>query len=93
MDFKCDLFPPERPPKLFVIGKSSDHKVFPAIEIVVNGRVVWSGEAFASRYFKPLEIELPVDALKHSNRLVLRNTAPSTQSQRLPEIHYAVIRR
>ena len=93
MDFKCDLFPPERPPKLFVIGKSSDHRVFPAIEIVVNGRVVWSGEAFASRYFKPLEIELPVDALKHSNRLVLRNTAPSTQSQRMPEIHYAVIRR
>jgi hypothetical protein len=63
------------------------------MELEVNGRVVWRGGPFASRGFKPREIEIPVDALARSNKFVLRNVSPADDSDRKAVVHYVVIRR
>ena len=94
MNFRCDDYPPEAPPKLFVVGMAFKAGVFPEIDIEVNGRVVWHGTAFeVSYFFKPLEVTLPVDALQRSNRLVIRNVSSASEDRRMPMIHYVVIRK
>ena len=94
MSFGCDDFPPERAPRLVVVGEAWSAKAFPEVEIEVNGRVVWRGVAFnVPYYFKPLEVEIPVDALQRSNRLVIRNASPESESNRKPLIHFVVIKR
>ena len=92
--FRCDEFPPERPPKVFVVGASFHAGVVPEIEIEVNGSIVWRGPAFAKPYyFTPLEVTIPVNTLQRSNRLVVRNVSPVSEPFRKPTIHYAVIKR
>ena len=92
MDFACNLFPPESPPKLTIVGASFSAKVNPLIEVEVNGQSVWRGEAFIPFRYKPHEIELPVNAIRRSNRLVIRNIAQAGNWERKPKIHYAVIK-
>ena len=97
MSFPCDDYPPERTPKLILVGLSFQAGNLPILEIVLNGRAVWRGEAFnVPYYFKPIEIELPIHALLRSNNLEVRNVsphAPGTGTIRQAEIHYAVIKR
>ena len=90
--FSCEPFPPERPFTFIVVGKPWK-KNQPEMELEVNGRVVWRGGPFASRGFKPREIEIPVDALARSNKFVLRNVSPADDSDRKAVVHYVVIRR
>ena len=90
--FACEPFPPEKPFKLIVVGKPWQ-QTRPEMELEVNGRVVWRGEPFVSKFFKPCEIEIPVDALARSNKFVLRNVSPADDSGRKAVVHYVVIRR
>ena len=89
--FACDPFPPEAVPRLFVCA-TSFVKEKPLIEIEVNGQSIWRGEAFDARCYAPMEVEVPVHALKrYGNRLVIRNV--STEAERKPLVHYVVIKK
>ena len=92
-NFECAPFPPERPPKLIFVGMDWNGNKAP-VEIEVNGRVVWKGLPFPTRhYFKPFELEVPVDALERYNKFVFRNAAPPEQSDKKAIVHYVVIRK
>ena len=95
ISFPCDDYPPERPPKLIIVGMLFQTGNLPTVEIVLNGRSVWRNEAFnVPHYFKPIEIELPIDALLRSNNLDIRNVSEKSPGIiRQAEIHYAVIKR
>ena len=94
MNFRCEDYPPETPPRLVVVGMAFKAGVFPEIEIEVNGRVVWRGTTFDKSYFfTPLEVTLPVDALQRSNRLVVRNVSSASEPSRKALIHYVVIKK
>ena len=93
MTFTCHQFPPERPPKMILVAMAFKPNGAPDMEVEVNGRVVWRGKAFVAKYFKPLEVDLPVDALKRDdNSLVIRNATPPEEHWRKPLVHYVVIR-
>ena len=90
--FQCQQFPPEKPFKLVIMGMAfNDPK--PILEVEVNGRVLWRGEAFIRYYFKPLEVEIPVDAMQRANVFRIKNVGPAAESERCAIIHYAVIRK
>ena len=95
MSFSCNDFPPERAPRLLLVGRAWNYRFVPTLEVEVNGRVVWRGLAFEKpRLFTVLEVEIPVDALQRGNKLVVRNVAsPDNGGAYKPEIHYAVIKR
>ena len=90
--FNCDQFPPQRPFKLIATGIRWNLNPV-EVEVEVNGRVIYKGKAFDPPRYAPMEFEIPVDALRRSNRFVIRNTAPADESHRKPEIHYVVIRK
>ena len=90
MSFDCELFPPERPPRAIICAMGTQ----PDMEIEVNGRVIRHERMFISHWFKPYEIEMPVDALRrYGNKLVIRNVSPQSEDPRKPLVHYVVIRR
>jgi hypothetical protein len=65
----------------------------PEMEVEVNGRVVWRGAMFAEDVYKPVEIEIPVDAIQRSNTFKIRNAGPFVKDQGRPVIHYVVLRK
>lgn len=90
MSFDCELFPPEKPPRAIICAMGTQ----PDMEIEVNGRVIRHERMFISHWFKPYEIEMPVDALRrYGNKLVIRNVSPQSEDPRKPSVHYVVIRR
>ena len=90
MSFDCELFPPERPPRAIICAMGTQ----PDMEIEVNGRVIRHERMFISHWFKPYEIEMPVDALRrYGTKLVIRNVSPQSEDPRKPLVHYVVIRR
>ena len=94
MNFRCDDYPPESPPKLVVVGMAFKAGLLPDMEIEVNGKSVWRGKAFEVPYcFKPLEVVLPVSVLQRTNRLVLRNMSPTEEAERKSLIHYVVVKK
>ena len=93
MKFSCELFPPEAPMKLFVTGQGFSDKAQPDLSIELNGHVIWRGEHFKPRYFTTLEVGIPVNAVRRTNTLVIRNVSPLEENWRKPLIHYVVIRR
>ncbi|MGN0833574.1 MAG: beta-N-acetylglucosaminidase domain-containing protein [Kiritimatiellia bacterium] len=88
--FACDPFPPERPFRLFLVGKSSSADGGPRLEIVVNGRTVAVHDMFRAYYFEPVEVEIPVAALARNNTVVVRNVSAT---RRTAILHYLVVRR
>ena len=89
--FTCELFPPERPFRMFIVAMSFVEEP-PTIEVSVNGNVVWSGVAFEHHRFKVKEIEIPVVAIKRSNTFSIKCISdPKSQIKAL--IHYVVVKR
>ena len=98
--FTIELFPPEEPPKLIVVGQAmveywdKSFKVeLPETELDINGQTVWRGKMFADGLYKPCEIKLPVYALQRDNTFTIRYTGPDIEHKRRPMIHYVVIRK
>ena len=91
--FECSPFPPSRPLKLMFVGMDwNGNKA--AGEVEVNGRVVWKGLPFPTlHYFKPLEVEVPVDALERYSHFVFRTAVPPEQNDKKVIMHYVVIRK
>ena len=89
--FTCDMFPPERPFKMLIVGMSFIDE-FPTIEVSVNGNVVWSGVAYQRYYFLPKEIEIPVVVIRRNNTFSIKCISqPGTRIKAL--IHYVVIKK
>ena len=94
LTFSCANFPPEQPPKLVVVAMAYRLGEAPEMEVEANGRVVWRGKAFRAHYFKPKEVELPVEALQRTNnRIVIRNATPDDGKGCTILVHYVVIRK
>ena len=98
--FACDLFPPERPPKLIVAGMryldrwEKPPKVpAPTIRIALNGKVVWTGKMFETDVYGTTEIELPVVSVRRQNDFRIRFDGPKVGDQGRLAINYVVIRR
>ena len=98
--FICEPFPNSRPFKMIVAGMryldrwEKPPKVAPpAMELEVNGRVVWRGPCFAKDVYGIMEIEIPVDAVERKNTFALRNPGPGVKDEGRPVVHYVVIRR
>ena len=89
--FTCDMFPPERPFKMLIVGMSFIDDL-PTVEVSVNGNVIWSGVAYQRYYFLPKEIEIPVVAIKRNNTFSIKCISqPGTRIKAL--IHYVVIKK
>ena len=91
-EFECVPFPPSAPYTIVVNAMSFLEKP-PTIELEVNGRVVWRGDAFIAHYFTGKEFEIPVDALSRHNKFVIRNVSDNTPKGKQVLIHYAVVRK
>ena len=91
--FECDPFPSPRPYKMLVVAKPHTGKRFPEIEVEVNGRRLWRGVLKRDFYFTPHEVEIPVDVMDRNNTFVIRNAFPPPNTQRIPVVHYVVIRK
>ena len=98
--FTCEPFPNYRPFKMFVVGMryldrwEKPPKVAPPeMEVEVNGRVVWRGAMFSEDVYKPVEIEIPVEAINRGNTFKIRNAGPFVKDQGRPVIHYVVLRK
>ena len=91
--FSCNSYPPPAPYKMLIVGMHF-HKKAPTVEVEVNGRVLWRGEPFVHNKFTPLEVELPVDAMRMGdNRFVIRNASADGDPVRKAIIHYIVVRK
>ena len=98
--FTCEPFPNPRPFKMFVVGMryldrwEKPPKVAPPnMEVEVNGRVVWRGALFSDDVYRPVEIEIPVDAIQRSNTFKIRNAGPFVKDQGRPVVHYVMLRK
>ena len=90
--FTCNSYPPPAPYKMLIVGMRFQGKA-PTVEVEVNGRVLWRGEPFVRNKFTPLEVELPVDAMRMGdNRFVIRNASAEVDPERKAIIHYIVVR-
>ena len=92
LGFACEPFPPDKPFTL-VIAAMSFQDDLPFVEIDVNGRNVWRGAAFIGHRFNLMEVKIPVDAIKRSNTVVIRNASASSEENRKIIIHYVIVRR
>ena len=92
LGFTCESFPPDRPFTLVVAAMALQDEL-PLVEIDVNGRNVWRGEAFVGHRFGLMEVKIPVDAIKRSNTVVMRNVSDSSEEGRKAIVHYVVVRR
>ena len=92
LGFTCEPFPPDKPFTL-VIAAMSFQDDLPFVEIDVNGRNVWRGAAFIGHRFNLMEVKIPVDAIKRSNTVVIRNASASSEENRKIIIHYVIVRR
>ena len=90
--FTCEPFPPDRPFTL-VIAAMSFQDEQPFVEIDVNGRNIWRGAAFTGHRFGLMEVKIPVDAIKRSNTVVMRNASASSEENRKIIVHYVIVRR
>ena len=98
--FECDPFPPHESPKMIIVGQAfadvweRPFKVeLPDFEVVVNGIKIWSGKLFEDFLYKPIEVEIPVNALRRDNQFAIKCTGPDVEHKRRPMVHYVVIRK
>ena len=91
--FKCVRFPPPGPYRMLICGMPSFNDALPILEVVVNGRQVFRGEAFKQDVFGVHEVEIPVDALSWDNKFTIRNAAGEGDNRPKPILHYVVIRK
>ena len=91
--FKCVRFPPPGPYRMKICGMPSFSGALPVVEVVVNGRSVFKGEAFMQDEFSVFEVEIPVDALSWDNKFTIRNAAGPDDGRPKPILHYVVLRR
>ena len=92
LGFTCEPFPPDKPFTLVIVAMSFQD-VRPFVEIDINGRNIWRGEAFTGHRFGLMEVKIPVDAIKRSNTVVIRNASASSEEERKAIVHYVIIRR
>jgi hypothetical protein len=65
----------------------------PAIEVEVNGRVIYKGQPFTRHDFDMLEVEIPVDALSRTSTFAIRNAGEDVAHRGRPMVHYVVVRK
>ena len=98
--FSCPMFPPEQAPTLIVSGQryldsweKSANVPTPEMTIEVNGNVIWKDGLFKNNIYGPVEIKIPVVAVRRENTFSIKFSAPKTANQGRIAISYAVIRR
>ena len=98
--FTLEPFPPERPVTLYIMGmlfiERWDRPLKvppPAIEVEVNGRVIYKGQPFTRHDFDMLKVEIPVDALSRTSTFAIRNAGEDVVHRGRPMVHYVVVRK
>ena len=91
--FECNSYPPPAPYRMLVVGMGFSGDAA-TVEVELNGRSLWRGEAFMHDRFSPLEVAMPVEDMRMGvNRFAIRNVSPEGKATRKAILHYIVVRK
>ena len=65
----------------------------PEMTIEVNGNVIWKDGLFKNNIYGPVEVKIPVVAVRRENTFSIKFSAPKAANQGRIAISYAVIRK